>query len=128
MKRHAPYLYLALPPPPAPSDAPAPEAPARGLDVDFAVAVVSDDEDTFLVDFSIEKPETQDRGIPVHESLKTKMRNDGFISVKDAAKQASIPMSTMYDWAMRKFVTSVKIGGARFINQASLTHHLKGRR
>lgn len=61
----------------------------------------------------------------MREELNKKMRAKGFITVKEAATEAGIPKSTMYDWLGRGYVIGRKLGGARFVSQRSLSDHLK---
>ena len=61
----------------------------------------------------------------MRELLNQKMKAKGFITVKEAADQADIPLSTMYDWLNRGYVTGRKLGGGRFVSETSLAHHLE---
>ncbi len=60
----------------------------------------------------------------MRELLNKRMRAKGFLTVKEAAQEAGIPQSTMYDWLNRGYVTGRKVGGARFVSKASLADHL----
>ncbi len=61
----------------------------------------------------------------MREVLTKKMKAKGFITVKEAAARADVPLSTMYDWLVRGYVTSRKLAGGRFVSKTSLADHLK---
>jgi excisionase family DNA binding protein len=61
----------------------------------------------------------------MRDTLTQKMRAKGYITPKQAATRAQVPLSTLYTWLYENRVKSKKIRSARFVHEDSLKEYLR---